>query len=304
MKYIKLHNVNEIKSVLKELLDNHKKYIVIAGGTDLMNDLKKFPSKFDGIEYMLDISEVDEIRGINMEDGFVKIGAATTIEEIRKHHGLKKLFPAIHDAAEHFATLQIRNMATIGGNLGTASPASSLAPPLLTYDAEIELLGPDGLRRLRLEQFFVGPKKNSLKPYEIILNIYIKQIPNSTSAYEEIGKRIGNIIPIVSSAAALTIKRSNENIIINEARIALGSVAPTPIRAFSAEKEITNITIYKSEILNYDMFREKFSNACNSVKRDILPIDDHRSSKWYRSEMAVTLTCRALRKALLRIWEQ
>ena len=287
MKYVKPTSMQELKDLIKDLKSSNKKYAVIAGGTDLMVSLKNHRHYYSEVEYMLDLSEVKEIKGIKDLGDAVWIGAATTVEELRESGVIRSHFKVLSEASEKFATWQIRNVATVGGNICTSSPASTLAPALLVYDAAVEL-GPIEERRMPLRDFFKGPKKNALLPYEILTGITLKKQGDMTGAYEEIGKREGNIIPIVNVAVGIKAKKEDGKVLLEDVRIALGSVSPTPVRALSAE----------SFLKGKYAVQENIEEGAKRVLSDISPITDFRASKEYRERMSYVLVKRALNRAL------
>jgi carbon-monoxide dehydrogenase medium subunit len=286
MNYIILNSIDELMATVDKAKKEFKKYMFIAGGTDVMVSMKSRRALFSAIDYLIDVANVKEMKGIKEMDDKVWIGAATTVEELRASPVIKRWFSAIHEASERFATWQIRNVATIGGNICTSSPASSLAPALLVYDAEVEIASPQDKKYVPLKDFFVGPKKNILQSDEVVTGVVIKKRDKIKGAYEELGKREGNIIPIVNCAVALDLYTENDKTVIKEAKIALGSVSPTPVRAPTAENFL------KGKKATFEVIEE----GSKKILSDINPITDFRASKEYRQNIAVVLVKRALSK--------
>src|SRR5947209_7998362 len=152
------------------LAAEHPAAMPIAGGTDLMVELN-----FDRRrpEVILNLAEVPELRGWSRDDGLLRLGAGLTYTELMEEP-LRSLVPALAEAARTVGSPQIRNRGTIGGNLGTASPAGDALPPLLVEEAEVEVASVAGTRRLPLQEFLVGPKRNALAPEELIVAVLVR----------------------------------------------------------------------------------------------------------------------------------
>ena len=254
----------------------------IGGGTDIMIQLRSGKAK---AEYLVDVSKAHGLKGIEEADGHVRIGAFTTIEDIRRSPLVDRYFPALKEAADTFAAWQVRNLATLGGNLCNASPAADSVPPLLIYDAQVVVQRGGRELQLPIAQFFKGPGKTDLLNGDLVIGV---EIPKSKggSALVKLGKRQASILAVVSVAAKLQLRGEK----IDTARISLGSVAPTPIRSPHAEAYLTG----------KEPTDENLAAASQLVINDIKPISDVRASAWYRNKMAVTLTEKALRMALSR----
>jgi carbon-monoxide dehydrogenase medium subunit len=256
----------------------------LAGGTDLLVNMKK---KLLAPENLISLDRIDSLKDINMFDGGLSIGACVKVADVAGAPEIKELFPALAEGASRLGSPLIRNLATAAGNLVSARPAADLPPSLIAYGAELVIRKASSERTLSLEEFFKGPGLTVLDPDEIVESIRLKKQPGgSGSAYIKLGIRETLEISIVNVAAALTL----ENNIVKSARIVLGSVAPTPIRAPSAEKALVGEK--PSEAL--------FAKAGEAASADAKPIDDFRASASYRRDMVSTLTRRALTLALDR----
>jgi len=253
----------------------------LAGGTDL------FPR--GEARNVVDVSRLPELRGIWNDNGAIRIGAATTWSEIVAMP-LPPALTCLQQAAQDIGALQIQNSGTIGGNLCNASPAADGAPPLLALDAEVELAGPRGLRRLPLSDFLLGNRRTALLSGELMTAVIVPR-PDAlgASAFLKLGARRYLVISIVMAAAGLRI----ENGLIAEARIAVGAAAPVARRLRALEDHLRGKPADSS--LDFYVTADSF--------HDISPIDDLRATADYRRDAAVTLVRRALgacRAALAR----
>ncbi|WP_170240352.1 FAD binding domain-containing protein [Thermosediminibacter litoriperuensis] len=171
---------------LLELLKNNKKLTYIAGGTDFIIKLRE--GKVSP-ELLVDISCLEDFRGISVQDGFIKIGAVTTFSEIQNSSIIKKYARCLAQAAAKIGSVQIRNRATIGGNIVNASPAADSLPALGALSAVVEVFGVEGLRKVNIEDFIIDMRKTCLRENEIVKNIYIPCSPDSFSSFSKVGAR-------------------------------------------------------------------------------------------------------------------
>jgi CO/xanthine dehydrogenase FAD-binding subunit len=238
----------------------------IDGGTDVMVELNFDRRRPDAL---LDLNRVPEFDGWSRENGAARLGASLTYTEAMSAP-LAELFPALAEASRTVGSPQIRNRGTLGGNLGTASPAGDALPPLLVAGAEIELGSRRGIRTLPLEQFLVGPKQNALEPDELIVAVWVRP-GGSRQTFMKVGPRNAMVIAVCSLALAVDEDRG-------ELRAAFGSAGPVPelVTAPLAEREA---------------FPERVAAAAS-------PIDDVRGSALYRRHALRVLTERALDRCL------
>lgn len=279
-------------STIAEALDQISKYgakgKVIAGGTDLLVSMKKretLPA------HLINLKEIEALKGITYDDAEgLKIGALTTIGEIERTEIVREKFLPLYDAVKVMAAKQVRNLGTIGGNLCNAAPSADTAPSLMALGASLKLTGTVNERVVPVEDFFKGPGESVLKPEEILTEILIPNLPeNSGGAYIKLMRRNAMDLALVGVAAYLRL----EDKTCMEARIALGAVAPTPIRAQTSESVLTHKKV------DDDLIEEAGKKASQEAK----PIDDIRASKVYRTEMIKVLTRRAIKMACERINE-
>jgi CO/xanthine dehydrogenase FAD-binding subunit len=244
----------------------HPEAVPIQGGTDVMVELN-----FDRArpEALLNLNEVAELRGWSRENGTLRLGAGLTYTECREA-ALAELLPALAEAARTVGSPQIQNRGTIGGNLGTASPAGDALPPLLIADAEVEVASVSGLRTVPLESFLVGVKKNTLEPEELILCVRVRG-GTGRETFMKVGPRNAMVIAVLS--LALVVDRERE-----ELRAAFGSASPVPRLVVAPLGEI-------------DTFSERVAAAAS-------PIDDVRGTAAYRRHALRVLTRRALERCL------
>jgi len=267
--FIKLTNMAQLGKLKKRVK-------FIAGGTDV------FVLLSDGQltdEIFCDISSLKDFDKIEAKKNFIHIGAGATFSKIVESTILKKYANCLVEAAETIGSPQIRNMATIGGNVANASPSGDSIPPLFVLAAKIKT----NKRIIDIDKFFKGVKKNILKKNELITEILIPK-KKAFSFFYKIGPRKAMAISKVSAAAAAALEKRNGRVIW--ARIAFGAVAPTVIRALSAERTLAGKPLTDGVI----------ECARRRAIEEISPIDDFRSTAAYRKEVAGVILRRILQK--------
>ncbi len=278
-RYLRPKNLQEAVEQLGRYGEEAK---ILAGGTDLIpmiRDCLITPKT------MIDISFLDELRYIREEGDMIKIGALTTHSEILKSPLINGKTGVLAKAEKVLGATQIRNRGTIGGNLCNASPAADTAPPLMVLNAKLKAISVEGERIIPIEEFFTGPRKNALKPNEILVEVQVSPEPEkSGSSFIKLGRRRALTLSVVSTAALIVM----DGVKCRDARIALGAVAPTPVRAKETEKLL----------INKELNGEVISSAAEKVVEEINPITDIRGSAEYRKEMSKVLTKRCLLEAL------
>lgn len=257
---------------------------VLAGGTDLMVQTQSGRIRYQPA--LVNIRRIDELRGVSREDGYLRIGALTTISELGEDPLIAEHLPLLVRAADVFASPQVRNAGTVGGNICNASPAGDTLIPLIVLEAEVELAAwRDGelrLRRLPLEQFFTGPGRTCREPDELLVQIYVPIPPAGFRAwFEKFGTRPALDISTVSVAIGGVPQDGG----LSDCRVAFGAIAPVPYRARATEAAITGQRLDEAAL-----------TAIARVARDeVHPIDDVRASAWYRQELIGSLTKKVLR---------
>lgn len=256
---------------------------VLAGGTDLLVEIKE---KLRRPRIVMNIKRVAELRGFAVDPvGGLSIGALATAREIETSRVVQRDFPGLAQAARELGSIQVRNRATIVGNVCRASPSADTLPPLIADDATVRLVGPSGERVLPLESFFTGPGRTALAPTELLAELRVPApAPHTGKAYIKHGRRKAMELATVGVAVRLTLERGR----CAQVRIVLGAVAPTPIRARRAE------ALLAGEIVD----ESKLAAAARAAADEATPISNVRASAGYRREMVGVLTIRALRLAL------
>ncbi len=270
-----------LSEALDALAQDHGTWKPFAGGTDLMVLLEagKLPHK-----NYVNIWKLKELRGIEVTDDQVTLGALTTYSEIQEHAILREEFPMLCQAARETGGIAIQNRGTLGGNIINASPAADSPPALLAYDAELELISKSGARRAPYSGFHTAYKQMGIRPDELLLAIHLPRSRDaSTHYYRKVGTRRAQAISKVCLAA---LGRMNADRVAH-VRIALGSVAPIPLRCLRTE----------AAVLNQPLNEKTIAGAVDQLAAEISPIDDIRSTKDYRLRVSLNL----LQDFLLRL---
>jgi len=254
---------------------------IIAGGTELLVSGKRVSA----IKSLVDITRA-ELSYVKKDKKSIKIGSTTTISDIQHNPVFTDFANGIlSEAARHFVSVQIRNVATIGGNLAAAMPSSDLVPVLMALDAKLHVTGKEK-REFALNGFFISKRKTVMAPYEIIGEVEIPlPSPAQKTGYSFI--KFGRTeldIAIVNGAAAIEIEADST---IKEARLALGSVASNTIRCLEIEKELAGKKLTKEIIFE----------ICEGVSKAIDPKSDVRASAKYRGKLAKVIAGRLIEKA-------
>ncbi len=248
----------------------------VAGGTDLWVQ-KEVPGAVTG-DRLVNIRNVPQLMGITEIDGRIRIGALVTMTEILGDPRLKDAASILPMAADRFGSMQVRNVATIGGNVANASPAADMVPPLLCVDASVELAREEGgavsTREVALADFFTGPGQSVRENNELVTTIIVPARAGKFAGFCKSGPRPA--LEIARVAMAITGEAAGGK--LGSPRIAFGAVAPTPIRCPKTEALIDGQT------LDDDMI----ARALETMDSEISPIADHRASEWYRRHLART----------------
>lgn len=257
---------------------------LLAGGTDL---LVKMKNRTIQPEQLISLAELEELGRMSTEKGLQSIGACCTISKIADSEPIRSAFPALASSAGHIGSPAVRNLGTVGGNVVTASPAADLPPALIAYGARALLTSPHGERTLPLEELFRGPGITDIQSDEILTAFLLERPPDLSGAgFFKLGNRKALQISIVNGCCFLALDPQSGK--IHEARIALGAVAPIPVRAVRAEK------VLMGETPGQDLFSE----AGRMAAQECHPIDDLRGTASYREDMVRVLTSRTLTTVL------
>lgn len=260
---------------------------VFCGGTDLTPQTDAGQREYAGT--LMNIRRIDGLSGIDVTDEQIRIGALTTVTEIMTDPLLNQLAPVLVEAADRFASDQLRNAASLGGNICNASPAGDMIIPLLVLDAAVELASWQGgavhTRLVPLDEFFTAPGKTVKQDNEILTNIFFDRPADSFVArFRKSGPRPALEI----SAVSIGVGGRLENGAFEDVRVAMGSVAPTPLRARHAEAALAGRPLDAGAI----------QAAVIGASQDAAPIDDVRASAWYREHLIRVFTEEVLNDVL------
>ncbi len=279
--YIEPHTIEQALSTLAEYKGRAK---VIAGGTDILPKLKR--REIQTPEYLVSLKRIPDLDFVRYDDAEgLDLGALVTIRAAEMSPIVQHEFGILYQAAASMASPQVRNRATLAGNICNAVPSADAAPALLTLEATLWLSSPAGERAVSVHDFFTGPNKTVLGEEELVREIHVPKLPpHSRGRYLKLTTRSSMDLALVGVAAVVVA----DNGICNDIRIALGAVAPTPMRARRAEG------ILRGERLT----DEKIEMAAHTAAAECRPISDHRASAEYRCHMVQVLTRQAIRQAI------
>ncbi len=266
-----------------DLLTQHGPNIkILAGGTDLLVDLKA--ARLNPTP-LVSIADIPELQGITNTPQGLRIGALTRINELNTSPLIKNQYAAIQDASREMAAYQIRNMATVGGNVAGAVPCADLPPILITMSGQVVIWNDGTERTVPIEDFIKAPRQTTLSPGEIVTAILVPTPnPNFAAAYARFALREGNAIAVASAACGITL---DNNEYITDLRISLGAVGPTPINVNHAADLALGKQLHE---LDLDAIANEAATAAQ-------PIGDIRGSIEYRRKLVGILTTRAIQSA-------
>lgn len=258
---------------------------LLAGGTDLLVEIKEHIRQ---PQQVINIKRIPELAGITFDEfAGLRFGALTTARQLERDAFVQEKYAGFHQALVELGSIQVRNRATVAGNLCRASPSADTPPPLIADEAVAKIYGPQGTRDIPLEGFFLGPGQTVLGTGEILIGLQVPVPETGTGkVYIKHGRRKAMELATVGVAVSLKVR----NGVCERARVVLGAVAPTPIRVTSAETVLEGQKIDEQHI----------SEAAQAAQVEARPISDVRASAAYRSEMVRVLTARAVRLAAER----
>ncbi|HTX68596.1 MAG TPA: xanthine dehydrogenase family protein subunit M [Thermoleophilia bacterium] len=274
----------DLEEALAVLAQPGPKPQVVAGGTDFVPMTRKMrmtdTPPLEGPSVLLDLSKLEDLCGVREAGDVLEIGAATTMGVIAAHPAVRELVPVLAAAAGSVGSPLVRNRATVGGNLVTASPSADTAPALLAADATVRMAGAEaGPRELPLAEFFVDYRTTALRAGEIVTHVLVPLVGRPVPGrFEKVGLRNADAISVVCAACEIELDGS----ICRAARIALGAVAPVPVRALAVEAAL------RGRELDEDVAAE----CARLVHEHISPIDDLRASGRYRGWVAEAVVAR------------
>ena len=283
---------------------------LIAGGTDVIVMIKQKTMAPDVLISLQGIPGLDQIKF----NGSLSIGPMVTHRAIEKFEVIRKNFSALTDAADFLGSIQIRNVATIGGNICTAAPSADTATPLLVLGTQVRIKSLKEERTIPIEEFFKGPGKTVLKPGELVKELIIpKPLPNTGSAYYKLQRRLALDLPILGVSVLISLdknkvtcsdmlctaspissvlhKMEEDQIVCKEVRIALGVAAPTPLRSVKAE------ALLRGKKLSDELLEEVAATAAKEAQ----PRDSIRGEAWYRRDMIKVLVKRMAMKSIEKV---
>jgi len=280
MKQVKYISPRTKEEVLEILQEEKEKACIVAGCSNVLPNLR---DRKIAPRVLVDITNLESLRGIVKEEGKIWLGPLTTIYELISSKIIYKEYKVLAQAAREFADPLVRNTATIGGNLITASPAADMAVPLLSLDAVIRIESLKSKREVKLNNFFIGPGKTILNNNELVVGIEFEQSDiNKNGGFIKIGQRKAMAISI----ATIAVNIDWEENIIKQIRIAAGSVAPIPLRLRGVEEFLKN----------NELTQELIEEAADKVTKEVNPISDIRASEEYRRYISGILFKRAIRR--------
>lgn len=305
--YLRPQTLEEALSLLNQ---HGKKAKLIAGGTDVIVLIKQKAMMPEVLISLRGIPGLDQIR----YDGALKIGTMVTHRDIEKSEVIRKEFSALTDAADVLGSIQIRNVATIGGNICTAAPSADTATPLLVLGTQVKIKSLSEERTVPIEGFFTGPGETILKKKEMVTELIIpKPLPNTGSAYWKLKRRLALDLPILGVSVLLSLDKGTvscsdmlcttspissilhtmekDELTCKEIRIALGVAAPTPIRALKAEN------LMRGKKISDELLEE----VANTASVEAQPRDSIRGEAWYRKDLIRVLVKRMAMKSIERV---
>ena len=279
--YLEARTVRQAISMLQRHGENAR---IVAGSTDF---LVRWRAGVWNPDHVINIQRMAGLSRITYSGrNGLRIGALVTIRAIEQHAAVRRYYPALAVAAASFAGVQVRNLATVGGNICNASPSGDMIPGLLVFGSECKIVGADGERVVALDKFFTGPGQTVLQHGELLTEIRVP-VPARNTGSHYIKHSPRGAMDIATVGVASLVSLDGRNGPCAEARIALGAVAPTPIRAYSAEDSL------RGQALTQDLLIA----TANLARDGVRPIDDIRGSAEHRKEIAGVLTRRTLEQA-------
>jgi carbon-monoxide dehydrogenase medium subunit len=276
---------DSLEACLGRLAEHGSNAKVVAGGTDLLPQLKNALLE---PRIVVDLSRVPELKQLEARPGELRVGALVSARELELEPGVQPTYQALAEGAALVGSIQVRNLATLGGNLCNAAPSADMVPPLLALDAEAIIAGPRGQRRVCLDEFFLGVRRTVLAPDELLVEVVVPN-PGARSGghYLRHTPRRELDIAVVGVASQVTLAEDGS---CAKARIALASVAPTPLRAEQAEAAL------QGQQLTPELIEQAAELAIQAAR----PISDQRGSAEFRRHLVRVLTRRTLQRALAR----
>ena len=283
--------MTSVQETVHRLSESPGQARVVAGGTDLIVQMLEMDAQEEFLT-LLDISRIEEMRDIHEYDSYILIGAAVTMAELAASPVIQAKARALGQGAGWLGSPQIRNVATIGGNVVNAQPAADTSIPLVALGTEARIVSPDGEQHIPVEALFQGVGRSTINPSREVITHFrvpLSRKPKHASAMERLTKRKVFTLPQLSVAVWLELDENIDR--ISQARIAVGPVAPTPLRPKRAEEILAGAPLTP----------ENVKKAAALAREDSHPRDSLRGGVAYRKDMVEVLTQRALVDALSQL---
>lgn len=278
----------KLNQLLEILESNQGKTELLAGGTDLLVEIHNKSDRLKDFEYLVDITSLNELKGIEAKDEYLKVGSLTTHSEIVKSDLIGQEFPILKEAAKAIGSTQIRNRGTVGGNLSNASPAADLITPLIALKGTVVLESNNNKRELRLSDFLTGPYQTDLKDNEVMTELKIPYLNgNYYFNFQKVKRRKAVAIARINLAVIAKIKDQT----ITDIKIAFGSATPTARRFVKMEEYLKNKGINQ---LDYDLIKDKTGD-------EMVEITGTRWSTPYKRPVVGNLLKRALQEIIKEV---
>ncbi len=283
--------MSNVEETIQQMVVASGRARVVAGGTDLMVQMREMDAHEDSL-ILLDISRIEDLQAIQESESYIVIGAATTMTELADSKVIQENARALAQGAAWVGSPQIRNVATIGGNVVNAQPAADTALPLIALGAEAHIASPEGKRYMPVEAIFRGVGQSEINPSREMITHFrvpVCKPPGSSSAMQRLARRKAFNLPLLSTAVWIELDERGKR--FSRVRISAGPVAPTPWRAKRAEEALAGAPLS----------REKIDKAAALAREDAHPRESLRGGANYRKDMVEVLTRRALSDALSQL---
>ncbi len=284
-KFEEYYQPKTIEEAISLLARYGKESKLLAGGTDLLNFMRGGALS---PKYLIDITRIPGLDHVTVDEtGTLRIGALATPKAVAESEAVKKEWPLLREAISEIGPTQLQNMCTVVGNISRASPSADSAPALLVLDASVVIKGPSEIRIVPVQEFFMGPGETALGENEIVTEIRLPRLPAGTGTAFLKLTRVAEDLAKVNVASLLVVQDG----VCKEARISLGGVAPTPMRAKKAEE------VLKGNRLDDELIALAAETAAGETR----PITDVRSTAEYRKEVSKVLVGRAIKLSWERV---
>ena len=291
MEGITFADCSTIKDVLDVLADKGSDARCVAGGTDLFILMQKGTVT---ATTLIDLTAVDGLRYVKRDGDVFRIGATASLTDVLNSKEVREHCPVLTDIIAEMASPLIRNRGTLVGNIAYATPAADTAPPLMVLEARVKLISKAGEREVSLDEYFIGNRKTDIRPNELLAEVIIPvPPPGFVQETRKLGRRKALCCSVTSVAAGLTVVDG----LVASARIAMGSVAPIPIRA-SATEEVLEGADLRACAHDPGSAIDLIASAEERIRQDACPICDVRGSEEYRRDMVAAIIRDILRKAI------